>query len=193
MRTCTICSRSFSKPYNLRRHYLRFHPTMPVPKLERRARGALDQTGGGYSVEDKEDMDSANDNESNDSDSDNSEQEGDVENDENWVFQNMLEETIKELGENASDRKIQRLFKRKFVDELDRINALRKHPIYKKIMKTAKDLEERDDDFDREEAIRAAIKTRSFLFERLIDDMTTIDNDKGSDDSEDDANEQPEA
>ena len=62
-------------------------------------------------------------------------------------------------------------------------------------MKTAKDLEERDDDFDREEAIRAAIKTRSFLFERLIGHMTTTVNDKGCDDvdSEEDDSEQPEA
>ena len=35
MRTCQICSREFSKPYNLRVHYKRVHPQEPIPVLER--------------------------------------------------------------------------------------------------------------------------------------------------------------
>ena len=43
MRMCKICERGFCKPYSLRRHYVKFHPRVPTPKLERQARGTLRQ------------------------------------------------------------------------------------------------------------------------------------------------------
>ena len=190
MRNCTICSRGFTKPYNLRRHYLRFHPTELAPKLERQARDALGQTGGGdifgsndEGSDTEEDSEEAEDSASDISDDDEQEAMDDqpeAERDnENWVFESMLEDTIEELGEDASDKNIQRLFQRKFVDEVVWSRNFRKHPIYKKITKTANDLEAGVDDYDREEALRAATKQRSFLFERLIAELMPIVNDKG--------------
>ena len=43
---------------------------------------------------------------------------------------------------------------------------MKNHPTYKEIMKTAKSL--RDDDFDREESIDAAISKRKHLLNRIV-------------------------
>ena len=57
MRMCKLCSREFSRPYNLRRHITRFHqPEIPSDSdkmktvkswLDASATQALQQTGGG--------------------------------------------------------------------------------------------------------------------------------------------------
>ena len=87
---------------------------------------------------------------------------------ENWVLESIIKETKEALGEDASDKEVRKLFRRKFGDALAWYHNLRKHRIYKKIMATVKDLQDGPGDYDRMEAIRAAIKQRSFLLDRLI-------------------------
>ena len=202
MRTCKICSRTFSKPYNLRVHHARFHPAEDPPELERMARNKIEDQMNQYGTgdifsnrsdsddEEDEDMDSASDvsdNEDIDSDSDRSDNEDKEEREnDNSIFDSMIDETVKELGENPSGRAVRKLFCKKFGNRLVWYYELRKHPIYKKVMETVNFLQENPGDFDRIEAMWAAIKQRKILFERLIDDKMSTDNDKsdGSDDDE---------
>lgn len=178
MRTCSLCDRDFSTPYCLRRHYQQFHPFESQPKRLRMSRQVDDsygigsgQTGGGIHNSDDEDDEHVDSDSDISEDDDQEEMEDDhVEeaDNENWVFDSIIKETKEALGEDASDKDVRKLFRHKFGDALDWYHNLRKHHIYKKIMATVKDLQEGPGDYDRMEAIRAAIKQRSFLLDRLI-------------------------
>ena len=144
------------------------------------------QTGGGINDSDAEvdvhldsDSDESDDQEDEhvDSDSDISDDEelGTMEDEvvddgdnENWVFDSIIKQTKEALGEDANIKEIRKLFRQKFGDSLDWYHNLRKHHIYKKIMATAKDLQDGPGDYDRIEAMRAAIKQRSFLLDGLV-------------------------
>ena len=125
MRTCKICSRTFSKPYNLRVHYARFHPTEPAPKLERQARGSLRRVNGdedvtmeqyGGRVHESDDMDSEDDEDgdsmtnnvgsASESDAESDTSMASVGNDNNpdWVFDSIIEEAEEELGRDATHK-----------------------------------------------------------------------------------------
>ena len=178
MRTCLLCDREFSTPYCLRRHYRHFHPLENQPQRLRMSRSVHPpyvatnvQTGAGIHPSDEDDEEDIN----SDSDISNNEEQEEVENEdeedednEDWVFDSLLKETAEELGEDASEKDIRKLFRQKFADSIDWCHSLRRHPIYKKVMETAKDLQEGPGDYDRVEALRAAIKQRKFLLDRLI-------------------------
>ena len=53
-----------------------------------------------------------------------------------------------------------------FLEDLMKMQLMRKHPAYKSIMKKVRELE--DEDFDRDEAIRAAVSHRKHLIYRMI-------------------------
>ena len=108
--------------------------------------------------------------------------------DENWVFESIIKETYEALGEDASAKEVRKLFRRKFGDALDWYHNLRKHHIYKKIMATVKDLQDGPGDYDRMEAIRAAIKQRSFLLDRLISSPDQHEDGPDRDDTSDAGN-----
>ena len=102
------------------------------------------QTGGGSHTSDEE-VDEHVDSDSDISDDDDL---GEMEDehveeadDENLVFEFIIKETKKALGEDASAKEVRKLFRRKFGDALDWYHNLRKHHIYKKIMATVKDLQ----------------------------------------------------
>ena len=90
--------------------------------------------------------------------------------DENWVFNRLLLETENELDEDdpVSYRCIQKLFRKKYADYLVWINDLRKNSIHKKVMATAKELEGGPEFYDRNEALRAAVRQRQYLLNRLV-------------------------
>ena len=174
MRTCVLCDREFSTPYCLRRHYRHFHPLENQPKHLRMSRSVYPpyvatnvQTGAGIhssDEDDEKDMDS-------DSDISNDEEEeveNECEHNEDWVFKKILKETAEELGDDAGEKDSRKLFRQKFADSINWCRSFRRHPIYKKVMETAKDLEEGPGDYDRVEALRAAITQRKFLLDRLI-------------------------
>ena len=116
-RTCKICNRDFSRPYNLRQHYQRFHPSESQPKLlrmsrkdcfygnerpkeecrSRSANGVSIGQYGGSTLESSDssddDADSMTNNVGSESEPE-SESESDVDSDEddsNWVFDSIFE------------------------------------------------------------------------------------------------------
>ena len=73
------------------------------------------------------------------------------------VFEKILPAWQKELGDV-------------YVDNLTWMKALRKDPVHKKIMTTRDDYV-RNDMFDSDEAIAAALDKRKFLLKRLLEDQ----------------------
>ena len=210
MRTCQICSREFTKPYNLRIHHARFHPTEPIPALERvsrtcsmNQRGGLDQVGGGDIRGSNIDQYGGRVHESDDDDGDDdgddegdsmlnnagSESDSDSESDmslddgvdRNWVFDSIIEEAEEELGNNATHTAIRKLFRRKLVDRIEWVRNLRRNNIYKKILATAQELQDGPGEYDREEALQIAVRQRRFLLNRLIPNPA-LDNESHDDD-----------
>ena len=57
------------------------------------------------------------------------------------------------------------------------MKKLKSDPVQKKIMQTKDDFVS-NDNFDREEAIEAALEKRKFLFKRLLKDYTFTDSDQ---------------
>ena len=192
MRMCKICERDFSTPYSLRRHHLQFHPSEPTPKLERQARGTLRpvnaiknanmiQYGGRIYESNDENSDdddsvsmvnnvgsaSESDAES-DSSMDSIEEDDNSEDNDNWVFDPIIVDAERELDENATAKDIRKLFRQKLAEKIEWYRNLRKHDTFKKIMATAKDLQYGPGEYDREEAIRSAIRQRRILLDRLI-------------------------
>ena len=211
MRMCKICSRGFSKPYNLRRHYQRVHPTASPPKLERQARGgftnigdtddvSMQQCGGSVyksddtdseGSEDNEDVDSMNNNVGSDSESD-SESDTSIDSDDdednsNSVFDPIIEDTEEELGKNATHKDIQKKFRRNLVREIRWCHMLRKNKIYKKIMETVRELRDGPEQYDRDEALSAAVHRRRFLVNRLVPepDEEDVQSEPGEEDDRD--------
>ena len=159
----------------------RFHPNDYKPKLMRMQRGenpGMGQYGGNYhesdddDADDEEEADSMDNNVESDSVS-NSESDSNVdrsedEESENWVFNDLIEEAEEELGKHATPKAIRKLFRSKLGDEIERYRLLRKNEIYKKIMTTAKDLQDGPGEYDRDEAVKVAIRQRRVLLDRLI-------------------------
>ena len=140
------------------------------------------QTGAGIrssDEDDEKDMDSDS-NISNDEEDEEEEEEevdNECEHNEDWVFKKILKETAEELGEDADEKDSRKLFRQKFADSINWCHSFRRHPIYKKVMETAKDLEEGPGDYDRVEALRAAITQRKFLLDRIITSPEPDDDD----------------
>ena len=175
MRTCKICSRTFSTPYNLRVHHARFHPTERAPKLERMPRNKIEdqmnQCGAGDIFSDRSDSESAME---------------DDEEDESKVFGFFVRQAKIELKKDGihevSHELLQEKFRKLFISFLHWKDRLFKNPIYKKVMTNVRELQ--DEQFDRQEAIEAAVHKRRFLLNRVVPDP----DDK--DDSNDDEGEQ---
>ena len=220
MRTCRFCSRSFCRPYSLRRHVENFHSNKEVPGLERQCRGGLSRVGviksvninqyGGSILNNNESSDDDADDDSSDNDGASMENNvgsehedesssGEVEDDDddddyddsdedNSIFDDLIEQAENELGQHARVEDIRKLFRRKLANEIEWMRALRRHSIYKKIINTAKDLEDGPGDYDKSEALRAAIRTRSILLNDLIpdpdsDQVEEMGDDRGGSDS----------
>jgi hypothetical protein len=87
---------------------------------------------------------------------------------EHRVFDWIIQEAADELGEGATYEGLQNRFRRKFADILGWHYRLRKHPVYKKVMATARDLHDSDGDYDWPEAYETAVEQRKFLLNRLV-------------------------
>ena len=111
--------------------------------------------------------DSEGDSES-DSSMDSIEEDGNSEDNDNWIFDPIIVDAERELGENANTKDIRKLFRQKLAEKIEWYRNLRKNKIYKKIMETAKDLQYGPGEYDREEAIRTAIRQRRILLDRLV-------------------------
>ena len=203
MRTCKICSRTFSKPYNLRVHHARFHPTKSALKLERQARDGFSevddvgmrQYGGRVHEPDDDDSEDDDDGDSmtnnvgstseSDAESDTSMASVDDDNNPDWVFDSIIEEAEEELGRYATHKDLQKRLRYKLVDKMKWVHNFRKHPIYKKIMETVRELQDGPEEYDRDEAFSVAVDRRKFLLNRLVPEPD--DDERSEPDNEDDS------
>ena len=87
---------------------------------------------------------------------------------EHRVFDWLIQEAADELGEGATYEDLQKRIRRKFADILGWHYRLRKHPVYKKVMATARDLHDGKGDYDWPEAYETAVEQRKFLLNRLV-------------------------
>ena len=188
MRTCAICDRAFCRPYSLRRHYRQFHPTEDPLKLERMQRNKIEdqmnQYGAGDIFGDSSDSDEEEERE--DDDGDHSDSESvmeDDEEDESEVFEFFVRQAKNQLKKDGIDEVSYELLQERFRELLIHFlrwkDRLYKNPIYKKVMTNVRELQ--DEQFDRQEAIEAAVHNRRFLLKRVVPDPGDIDD---SDDGE---------
>ena len=170
----------------------------PTPKLDRQCRSTLRRVNGvedvsmrqyGGSVLESSDGDDDSDddgasmvnNVGSDSDVDSgSESDTDVDSvddgdDQNWVFDSLIEDAEAELGNNATLQAIRKLFRRKLADKIEWYHNLHRNTIYRKIIATAKELQDGPGDYDRNEALRVAIRQRRTLLDRLVPGSVTND------------------
>ena len=190
----------------------RFHALEKQPSLLRMSRlvrprsaaSGLGQTGGGVADEsdsgDTEtdiDVESESEtgeretaeeeeSETDDSSSDGSDADDDDDAGEHWVFNHLLLETENELDEDnpVSYERLQKLFRKKYADYLVWFNDLRKNSIHKKVMATAREFTDHPEYYDRNEALRAAVRQRKFLLNRLVPRPESL-GDQDVEDSED--------
>ena len=156
----------------------------------RRVNGVSTGQYGGSSLESSDSSDDDADSMTNNVGSDNeseseSESESDVDsddNDSNWVFDSIIEEAEDDLGKGASLKAIRKRFRLLLAAKIEWYRNLRKNNIFKKIMTTAKELQDGPGDIDREEALKMAISQRRTLLDRLIPD---IDSDEDASDEVD--------
>ena len=202
MRTCKICFCTFSKPYNLRVHHTRFHPTEPALKLERMQRNKTedqmnqygagdifsDRSDSGDEESDGEDADSMANNVGSDNDSESAME--DDEEDESKVFRFFVRQAKNELKKDGIHEVSRELLQEKFRELLIYFlhwkDRLYKNPIYKKVMTNVRELQ--DEQFDRQEAIEAAVHNRRFLLNRVVPDPDDIyDSDDGEQENDEDS------
>ena len=159
-------------------HHARFHPTETTPKLERQARNGISEVDDvgmrqyGGSIHKPDDDDSGDDDDGSasesDTESDTSMASVDDDNNPDWVFDSIIEEAEEELGRDATHKDLQKRVRHLLVDKMEWCHHFRKHPTYKKIMETVRELQDGPEEFDREEALSVAVLRRQFLINRLV-------------------------
>ena len=85
--------------------------------------------------------------------------------DDNSVFDRFF----KQIDNEQSLAERQKEFREVYGKFLEWLDELKHNKIHRKIMKTARDLE-MDEDYDRSEALLAAVEKRKFLLDRLVPD-----------------------
>ena len=159
-------------------HHARFHPTETTPKLERQARNGISEVDDvgmrqyGGSIHKPDDDDSGDDDDGSasesDTESDTSMASVDDDNNPDWVFDSIIEEAEEELDRDATYEDLLIQFRQKLIDKMEWCHKFRKHPTYKKIMETVRELLDGSEEYDREEAVAVAVHRRQFLLKRLV-------------------------
>ena len=176
-------------------HHARFYPTETTPKLERQARNGISEVDDvgmrqyGGSIHKPDDDDSGDDDDGSasesDTESDTSMASVDDDNNPDWVFDSIIEEAEEELGRDATHKDLQKRLRDKLVDKMKWVHNFRKHPIYKKIMETVRELQDGPEEYDRDEAFSVAVHRRKFLLNRLVPEPE--DDERSEPDNEDDS------
>ena len=99
----------------------------------------------------------------------------------NLTHSGVDEETAGERAYSNILPELQKELETIYLQRLQWIQQLKKHPVHKKIMQT-KDALVNDEDFDPEEAMEAAVHKRKFLIKRRLKDYNFTED---SDDEED--------
>ena len=98
-----------------------------------------------------------------------------------WVFQKFLKDI--DEGEELDLKQQQKMFRDIYADFLVWHSYLKRNPIHKQVMETFKDL--KSSSYDDEEALRAAVMTRKFLLNRIVEHYSGCDrNDEHTDPTE---------
>ena len=175
-------------------------------------RGGLGQVGGGdvpgssdekASTEDEDDnQEESEESEEEESeeeeteDEESEEEETEEEETEDDVFKVIHRLTALKLEEEGNKDYTHKLYQKTFRDVFSKqllwMWQLRRTPTYKKIMETAKELENSPENYDKEEALVEAVRRRKFLIDRLNpeamrDDTPMSDDASETDDEEIDA------
>ena len=144
----------------------------------------MNQYGAGDIFGDSSDSDEEEERE--DDDGDHSDSESvmeDDEEDESEVFEFFVRQAKDQLKKDGIDEVSHELLQERFRELLIHFlrwkDRLYKNPIYKKVMTNVRELQ--DEQFDRQEAIEAAVHNRRFLLKRVVPDPGDIDD---SDDGE---------
>ena len=163
---CHLCTRVLSTPFNLKRHLHLCHniPISPTAS-NHKALSGWHQSGGGASSMDGEDTDDDDDDDSEQDD----ENETDIESgeEENTDDNSVFDRFFKKIDNEQSLAERQKEFREVYGNFLEWLDELKHNKIHRQIMKTARALE-MDDDYDRNEALLAAVEKRKFLLDRLV-------------------------
>ena len=153
--------------------------------MERWGSLPVHQTGGGGGGGGDDDDGDDDDDEISIADSGESDDSG-FEDGENWVFNRVLQ-CINMDNEKFDLKQRQEVFRKKYADFLIWYHHLRQNTTHKKIMETAKELE--SSDYDKEEALYAAVEQRKFLLDRIVAAQSSVGggDDDDADDDDDDA------
>ena len=118
----------------------------------------------------------------NDTESDTQSDDSDAGNDVKENDYKILEWIAEEVDENLSPEEREKDFRNQFAEYVIWIYRLRKQPVYKKVMKTVKELRDGPHDYDIEESVFKAVRDRKYL---LNDVLRGIDENSKSDDDSD--------
>ena len=181
---CHICNKTYSRNWNLQRHFEHHH-----------------QKGGGLGTavdvendeeenEEEEENISSNDNSSHGSETDDEDDDDDDDDDDEYKKENnnsVFDRFMVSFGDDDTLAERRKIFRNEFADLLVYMAALKKHPIYKKVMISAREFQDSGHDFSRVESLRLAVKQRKFLLDELVeeehmDDESDDDDDDGDDD-----------
>ena len=116
----------------------------------------------GEDTDDDDDDDDSEQDDENETDIESGEEEN---TDDNSVFDRFF----KQIDNEQSLAERQKEFREVYGKFLEWLDELKHNKIHRKIMKTARDLE-MDEDYDRSEALLAAVEKRKFLLDRLVPD-----------------------
>ena len=168
---------------------------MPRNKIE----DQMNQYGAGDIFSDRSDSDEDEEREDEDADSmannvgsdyDSESAMEDDEEDESKVFGFFVRQAKNELKKDGihevNHELLQEKFRELLINFLHWKDRLYKNPIYKKVMTNVRELQ--DEQFDRQEAIEAAVHNRRFLLNRVVPDPDDIyDSDDGEQENDEDS------
>ena len=200
--TCTKCSRTFSRRFNLERHADEAHGHKKIDEEE-----SDEEMHDGEEVESEEDETEKSSEESEGEDGEEDEQEDGESfwdrikmaawtDDLQTKFEVRCQE-LEQLGMDeskaahtaAQDMKpfIQESVRDIFRAKVEDMKELRQDEIYKKIMDTKKRIRDEEEDFDEDEAWDYALRKRQYILDRALGIQSGVDSAEfqGSDDNED--------
>lgn len=201
--TCYLCHDVFRDAYNLERHIEATHND------DRKSDDEIIETDtelkSNYEDDDENSETESNTSSHADTDTETTSDESD---ETNTIFQDLLDKTYESFstrrqelieentqkGMNEKDAQhtaylqllplYRKAFRTEYKSMLCKIQSLRKDPIHKAVMETAKRFRD-EDDYDQMESVSAAVTKRKHLINRIVPNTQPMDMDSDDDDDED--------
>ena len=171
---CKVCSQAFVNKSNLNRHVKQLHDK--VPSDCESGEDGDSQTKRGDIFSDKDESDTKSDPSDDDAESADDEKSEEDE-DENDVYARFLNYVTGKLDdtEPISHKRLQKLFRKYYMNVILWFRDLEQHPIHRKVMKTAQELRNGPDNYDYKESLEAAMDQRKHLLNRLVPDPEAME------------------